>query len=183
MVSPPHLPRVVILMGVSGSGKTVVGEALARATGWRFVDSDDLHPPENRAKMSAGIPLTDADRQPWLERIRRGVIDATPGGDHCIIACSALRRAYRDLLTRDAGDVRIVLLDGTREQIAERLTARQGHFMPASLLDSQLATLERPADGEAIAVPVTGTPEAIADEILARLGASAGSAGTEDANR
>jgi carbohydrate kinase (thermoresistant glucokinase family) len=147
--------RPVVVMGVSGSGKTTVGAALADALGLRFVDGDALHPAANVAKMAAGIPLDDADRAPWLDAI--GALLAT---GPVVVACSALKRAYRDRLRAAAPELHLVFLDGSRELLASRMAARPGHFMPASLLDSQLATLERPDPDEHsvtvdIAAPVT----------------------------
>jgi gluconokinase len=136
---------IVVLMGVSGSGKTKIGRALAASLGWPFYDADDLHPPENVAKMSAGIPLTDDDRWPWLDRIVDELARAGANGGNAVLACSALRQVYRDRLAR-AGDVRFVYLKGDLETIATRLAARSHKYMPASLLPSQFATLEEPAD-------------------------------------
>jgi gluconokinase len=158
--------RVYLLMGVSGSGKTAVGQALAARIGATFVDSDDLHPPENKVKMSAKIPLTDDDRWPWLHRIRKDAIDATPPGSRCVLACSALKRVYRSLLMRGLTDVRLVYLRGSFELIAARLAARKGHFMPPDLLRSQFATLEEPAAEEGAVVDIDGTVEEITDRIL-----------------
>jgi len=135
--------RPVVVMGVSGSGKTTVGAALADALGLRFVDGDALHPAANVAKMAAGIPLDDADRAPWLDAIG-AVLAAGP----VVVACSALKRAYRDRLRAAAPGLQLVFLDGDPALLASRMTARPGHFMPASLLDSQLATLERPESDE-----------------------------------
>jgi len=135
--------RPVVVMGVSGSGKTTVGAALADALGLRFVDGDALHPVANVAKMAAGIPLDDADRAPWLDAIG-AVLAAGP----VVVACSALKRAYRDRLRAAAPGLQLVFLDGDPALLASRMTARPGHFMPASLLDSQLATLERPEPDE-----------------------------------
>lgn len=129
-------------MGVSGSGKTTVGSALAAALGRRFVDADDLHPPANVEKMAAGVPLTDDDRRPWLDAV--GAVLAEGG---VVVACSALRRAYRDRLRAAAPGLRLVFLHGTRELLAERMGHRD-HFMPVTLLDSQLATLEEPGPDE-----------------------------------
>jgi gluconokinase len=133
-------------MGVSGSGKTTVGSSLAPLLGMRFVDADALHPESNVAKMSAGIPLTDADRGPWLDAVARVLAAGS-----VVVACSALRRAYRDRLRAAAPDLRLVHLEGTRELLAERMGSRD-HFMGVALLDSQLATLEAPDDDEAALV-------------------------------
>jgi gluconokinase len=133
-------PPLVVVMGVSGSGKTTVGVALARRLGMPFSDADDFHSPENKAKMAAGIPLTDDDRAPWLESVAAWLADhADTGG---VVSCSALRRAYRDVLRGDRPRTVFLHLHGDREVLAARLAARPGHFMPATLLDSQLATLE-----------------------------------------
>ena len=154
-------------MGVSGSGKSVIGRILADRMGAVFADGDDFHPPENRAKMTAGTPLTDEDRRPWLERLRSEIIEATPPGGHAVVACSALKRSYRAILQNGDADVLIVHLHGTPELIHSRMAARRGHFMPLDLLRSQLATLEFPGEGEAMIVDISGTPEEIAESILA----------------
>jgi gluconokinase len=156
-------------MGVSGSGKTAVGEELAARLGATFVDSDDLHPPENKAKMSAKVPLTDEDRWPWLRRIRTEAIDATPPGKRCVVACSALKRAYRSVLRQDLTDVRLVYLRGSFELIAGRLAARKGHFMPPDLLRSQFATLEEPDAAEGVVVDIDTTVPQIVDRILEKV--------------
>jgi carbohydrate kinase (thermoresistant glucokinase family) len=153
--------RPVVVMGVSGSGKTTVGAALADALGLPFVDGDALHPAANVAKMAAGIPLDDADRAPWLDAVG-AVLAAGP----VVVACSALRRVYRDRLRAAAPGLLLVFLDGSREVLAARMAARPGHFMPASLLDSQLATLERPDLDEH---PVTVDIAAPVPEIVASL--------------
>jgi gluconokinase len=136
---------IIVLMGVSGSGKSTVGVALAKALGWPLVEGDDLHPPANVAKMAAGIPLTDADRWPWLDRIVVELRHVTASGGNVVLACSALKQAYRDRL-KDAGDVRFVYLRGDRETIAERLAVRHHRYMPATLLGSQFDALEPPDD-------------------------------------
>lgn len=132
-------------MGVCGCGKTTVGEALAQAIGCRFLDADDFHPPANVAKMASGVPLTDEDRWPWLDRIDAELRQILATGEHAILACSALKEAYRQRLKR-AGDVRIVYLEGDQATIAGRLAARQHKYMPPTLLPSQFATLEVPTD-------------------------------------
>src|SRR5262245_11668273 len=132
-------------MGVAGSGKTTIGALFARARSLPFVEGDDLHPPENVRRMAAGIPLTDDDRLPWLLAIAARLRDAHRAGHGLVVACSALKRSYRDLLrTRGTADVRFVFLAGSRSLLLERLAGRRGHFMPPSLLDSQLGTLEEP---------------------------------------
>ena len=133
----------IVLMGVSGSGKSTVGAALAQRLRVPYADADDFHPPENVAKMTAGEPLDDDDRRPWLDAIGEWLADHDRG----VITCSALKRAYRDLLRGHRADVEFVHLHGTREVIARRQATRPGHFMPASLLDSQFATLE-PLEGD-----------------------------------
>ena len=136
---------IIALMGVSGSGKSTVGEALASVLGWRFVDADEFHPPANVAKMRAGTPLTDEDRVPWLDRIAGELRAMLVRGESAVLACSALRQVYRDRIAR-AGDVRFVYLAGDQATIADRLAGRQHRFMPSTLLASQFATLEVPAD-------------------------------------
>ena len=164
---------VVIVIGVSGSGKSTVGLALADLLDVPFLDGDELHPEANIAKMSAGRPLDDEDRLPWLAALaaRVGAMAAAEGG---VIACSALKRKYRALIDRRGEGVEFVYLHGSRELIASRLATRHGHFMPTSLLDSQFETLEEPtADEPFIRVEIAGTPEAIADAVLAALGLAA----------
>ena len=139
---------IVLVMGVAGVGKTTIGEALAHALGARFIDADDYHPPENVAKMKAGIPLQDADRLPWLQKLNRILKDE----DRAVLACSALKESYRRRLAQGIRDFRVVYLHGSADLIRERMKARRHRYMPAALLDSQLATLEPPTD--AIAVDV-----------------------------
>ena len=136
---------IVVLMGVCGCGKSTVGRALAQELGWTFVDADELHPLTNVEKMASGIPLTDGDRWPWYERIVDELRLLGAGGKHGVLACSALKQAYRDRLAR-AGDLRVVYLKGDAATIQPRISSRSGHFMPASLLASQFATLEEPND-------------------------------------
>lgn len=157
----------VVVMGVTSCGKTTVGEALARRLGVPFIEGDRLHSPESVAKMSAGIPLTDEDRWPWLARIG----EAMRGSGGCVAACSALKRSYRQAIAAAAErPVSFIHLHGAREVLAARIAARKGHFMPASLLDSQLATLEMPGPGEtAITLDVAQTPEVLVDQALAFL--------------
>ncbi|HVU91562.1 MAG TPA: gluconokinase [Jatrophihabitans sp.] len=156
-------------MGVSGSGKSTVGGVLAGRLGWPLEEGDDLHPPENVAKMAAGHPLDDDDRGPWLQRIREWIAEREAAGENGIVTCSALKRRYRDVLRDD--QVVFVHLAGSREQLLARLTARQGHFMPASLLDSQLADLEPPeADERALTVEIGPSPAVQAATIVDKLG-------------
>jgi gluconokinase len=164
-------PRVLIVMGVSGCGKSTVGQALGTILGWDFRDGDAFHPPANVAKMKNGTPLTDDDRWPWLDAIARFIDDKRNADSHAIIACSALKRVYRDRLKGVHGDVMFVHLAGSRDLIEARMAARQNHFMPLGLLDSQFATLEPPgADEPALPVSVAGTPDIIVSHILEATG-------------
>ena len=172
---------VVVLMGVTGTGKTTVGEALAAHTGWPFADADDFHSAANRAKMHAGIPLTDEDRGPWLQSLHQQILTWLRGGVNGILACSALKESYRTELTDGTGprSVRFVFLTGPPELIRQRMEARHGHYMPESLLPSQLATLEPPQD--AIQISIDQTVPAIVDQILSAL-ATEGYAGVSEQN-
>jgi carbohydrate kinase (thermoresistant glucokinase family) len=154
---------IVLMMGVAGVGKTTIGEALARALGARFIDADDYHPPENVAKMKAGVPLGDEDRWPWLQRLNGIVKDERTA----VLACSALKESYRRRLAEGVKDFKVVYLHGSAELIRERMKVRRHRYMPAALLDSQLATLEPPAD--AIAIDVAAAPEDSVAAIVARL--------------
>ena len=163
-------PCALVIMGVSGSGKSTIAEALAKRLDWRFADGDKFHPASNVAKMSAGQPLTDEDRWPWLQAIA-DEIDRLCGKEQpVVVACSALKRAYRNVLVHGRDDVRIVFLDGTEALIAGRLAARRGHFMPPGLLASQFKTLEPPtADERPVTVSIDATVEAIVDDIIRQL--------------
>lgn len=142
MVAAVSAAQHVVVMGVSGSGKTTTGTALAEAIGWRFVEGDSFHPAENLRKMAEGIPLDDADRAPWLHALADQIAAAEARGECLVIGCSALKRSYRDILRGGAPRVRFLHIDGPREVLARRLAQRSGHFFPPRLLDSQLATLE-----------------------------------------
>ena len=164
-------PAVVVVMGVSGCGKSTIGAMLAHRLHWTYEDGDWFHPQANIDKMHHGEPLTDADRWPWLRAIA-GWIDATRrAGDHGVVACSALKRAYRDILIGERDDVRLVYLKGDRDLIARRLAARFDHFMPASMLDSQFAALEEPTpDEHPIVTSIAPHPREIVAAIVRRLG-------------
>ncbi len=167
---PEAAPHALIVMGVSGSGKTTIGEELARRIGWRYEDADTFHPPSNVAKMSAGHPLSDEDRWPWLRAIAGEIDRAVAAGERIVIGCSALRRVYRDLLVHGRDDVRIVYLQGTQALIAGRLGLRKDHFMPAALLESQFKTLEPPTpDEHAVTVSIDAPAGTIVDDILRQL--------------
>jgi gluconokinase len=157
-------------MGVSGVGKTTVGQGIAKALGWVFAEGDDFHPAANVAKMHAGQPLTDADRAPWLAAIAAWIGEREAAGTGGIVTCSALKRSYRDELRSGHRDVRFICLTAPRALLESRLTSRVGHFMPASLLDSQLATLEPlQPDEEGVTIDVTGTEEQVEQQALAAL--------------
>jgi len=159
---------VLVIMGVAGSGKSTVAGLLAGRLGWDLAEGDDMHPAANIAKMAAGHPLTDEDRWPWLARVADWIREHTAAHRPGIVTCSALKRSYRDVLRGDG--VIFVYLAASRELIAHRLAARHGHFMPAALLDSQLATLEPPGpDEQAITVDVSGSPAETASLIMAAL--------------
>lgn len=163
-------PTVVVLMGVSGCGKTAVGRLLARELGWAFHDADDFHPPANVERMRHGVPLTDAERMPWLDAVGRFIGAAVAERRGVVIACSALARRYRDRLGLPDPRVRLVHLDGPADLIRSRLEARAGHFMPPALLESQIALLERPAaDENALAIDVAAEPDALAARIAAAV--------------
>lgn len=154
-------------MGVCGCGKTTVGRLLARSLGCTFIDGDDLHPTANIRKMAAGTPLTDADRRPWLERVRACIDEARASCRPVVVACSALKTSYRRILGTEATDVLLVFLHGSEELLQERLEARPGHFMPPGLLASQLETLEVPR--RCLALDVTAPPDALVEQVLAHL--------------
>jgi carbohydrate kinase (thermoresistant glucokinase family) len=140
--------KSILVMGVSGSGKTTLGQALAAALGWPLIEADDFHSPANVAKMKKGIPLTDADREPWLEAIGTAMAQYTGRGQSVVVSCSALKKSYRDLLRRDAPSMLTVFLRADKTTLRDRLAHRPGHFMPGDLLDSQFAAFEPPAADE-----------------------------------
>ena len=163
-------PCALIVMGVSGSGKSTIAAALSERLGWRFEDGDSFHPASNVEKMRAGHPLTDEDRWPWLNAIADEIARACSNGERIIIACSALKHAYREVLLRGRDDVRFVFLKGTQELIADRLAHRKGHFMPPGLLTSQFNTLEPPEASEhVITASIDESVEAIVDGIVRQL--------------
>jgi len=163
-------PCALVVMGVSGSGKSTIADSLAARLGWRCEDGDTFHPASNVAKMSAGHPLTDEDRWPWLQAIADEIDRVCKAGERAVIACSALKRAYRDILVHGRNDVRIIFLNGTQELIAGRLAARKGHFMPPGLLTSQFATLQPPdANEHPVTVSIDAKVETIIDDIIRQL--------------
>ena len=163
-------PQVLVIMGVSGSGKSTIAHMLADRLRWPFLEGDDLHPPSNVAKMAAGHPLTDEDRVPWLRAIAAWIDARLAAGEPGIISCSALKHAYRDILVGDRPHVRIVYLQGDKALIARRLSDRKGHFMPPALLDSQFATLEEPTSDEHPLIVHIGDPtEKEVEDVIAAL--------------
>jgi gluconokinase len=159
-------------MGVSGSGKSLIGAALARALGVDFVEGDDYHTAANVARMASGIPLTDDDRAEWLRSLAARIRKAKESGTGLVVSCSALKRSYRDILRGAAGELQFVFLQGSRALLAGRLTSRRGHYMPPSLLESQLATLEEPSpDEQAWMCDIRESPEDIVTALVARASA------------
>ncbi|MFP7724186.1 gluconokinase [Lysobacter sp. D1-1-M9] len=157
-------------MGVSGSGKTTIARALAERLGHDFMDADDLHPPANRARLAAGTALTDADRAPWLDSVARAISSRVAGGGRIVVACSALKRVYRDRLRRAAEHMVFVHLDLDRDTLMQRIHRRRGHFMPQSLLDDQLATLQPPAaDERAVIVRPLGPVADTVEQVISNL--------------
>jgi gluconokinase len=178
------IPCALVVMGVSGSGKSTIADRLAERLSWSYEDGDRFHPASNVAKMSAGRPLTDEDRWPWLQAIADEIDRVCKAGQHAVIACSALKRAYRDVLVHGRSDVRIVFLNGTEQLIASRLARRKGHFMPPGLLESQFKTLQPPdASENPVTVSIDASVEAIVDDIVRQLGLSPADSGTPRRNR
>jgi gluconokinase len=167
---PQRHMTIAVMMGVSGSGKTTIAAGVAQREGWTLVEGDKFHPPANVEKMSHGIPLTDEDRWPWLHAIAAEIDAMRARGESAVVACSALKRAYRDILIGDRNDVVLVYLQGDHALIAARMAARKGHFMPPALLDSQFATLEEPGpDEHPLVVSIAPPPEAIVEDVLRQL--------------
>lgn len=167
-------PDAIVVMGVSGSGKTTVALGIARAMGWRFAEGDEFHPQANVDKMARGEPLTDEDRWPWLRLIGDWVSETVSRGESAVVTCSSLRRAYRDLLREGRPEVRFCHITGDADLIEERMERRTGHYMPPSLLPSQLSTLEPlEADEPGVVVSTEGTPEQVLDRALRALGLAA----------
>src|SRR5271165_1234057 len=165
----PEAPSVAVVMGVAGAGKTTVGERLAEWLGWEFIEGDRLHQPENVAKMRSGHPLTDADRTPWLDAVARAIDAWRARNARGVVTCSALKRDYRRRIIGEREGVRLVFLQGSRELIAKRIAPRLGHFMPASLLDSQFEVLDPPGPDEN---PINVSIDQPLDRIVAEIGAA-----------
>ena len=163
-------PTAVVVMGVSGSRKTTVAHLLARRLGWEFTEGDDHHPPANVEKMRSGVPLDDHDREPWLRGLAGWIAEREQAGTSCVLTCSALRRSYRDLLREGNDSVFFAHVAVPEQVLVERVTSRTGHYMPPSLLTSQLATLEPLGDDEpGVTVPGTGSADEVVDDVLAVL--------------
>ena len=158
---------VIVVMGVSGSGKTTIGEILAERLGWSFFDADNFHSEANKQKMKTGIPLTDEDRMSWLQALQDLIRENDQAGKSIVLACSALKARYRQILSEGAADVRFVHLQGEKQLIADRLAQRKGHYMNPGLLDSQFEALEVPQD--ALNVDISGNPDSIADTVIESL--------------
>lgn len=166
------VPQTLVITGVSGSGKTTVGTSVAERTGATFLDADDFHPPTNVAKMAEGVPLDDGDREPWIDALVAELDRRAGRGEAVVLACSALRRRHRERLRHAADDVVVVHLDVRIDELRDRLERRGDHFMPASLLDSQLDDLELPDPERTIVVDGDGPPDRVVEEVLRRVGRS-----------
>lgn len=163
-------PGVIVVMGVAGSGKSTIAAELARRLGWRFAEGDSFHPAANVEKMREGVPLTDVDRWPWLDAIAAWVRQTRASGARCVVACSALKRAYRERIADGRADVRFVYLKGTYDLVSTRMASRTGHYMPLALLRSQYETLEEPgSDENPLVIPIERPPEELATRILEAL--------------
>jgi gluconokinase len=167
-------PGVIVVMGVAGSGKSTIAVDLARRLGWRFAEGDSFHPPMNIEKMRNGVALTDADRWPWLDAIAAWVRETRQAGERCVVACSALKRRYRERIADGRDDVRFVYLQGAYDLVARRMASRTGHYMPLALLRSQYQALEEPGTEEnPIVLSIERPPEELAARILEALGGTA----------
>jgi gluconokinase len=179
-----EIPCALVVMGVSGSGKSTIANKLAERLGWSYEDADTFHPASNVAKMRAGHPLTDEDRRPWLQAIADEIDRVCRSGEHAVIACSALKRAYRDILMHGQNNVRIVYLKGPEELIANRLSLRKDHFMPSGLLASQFKTLEPPdASENPVTVSIDAPVDTIVDDIVRQLRLSPAHSDASSRNR
>jgi gluconokinase len=182
--APSNNVSAIVVMGVSGSGKSTIASMLAQRLHWVYEDADWFHPKSNIEKMHHGEPLNDEDRWPWLRAIAEWIDATRSAGGHGVVACSALKRAYRDILIGDRRDVRLVFLKGDRDLIARRIAARADHFMPSTLLESQFATLQEPqADERPIVVTIVPHPREIVEAIVSELGVESVAAETHQASR
>jgi gluconokinase len=182
--SPANDTKALVVMGVSGSGKSTIASMLAQRLHWVYEDGDWFHPKSNIEKMHHGEPLNDEDRWPWLRAIAEWIDATRHAGGHGVVACSALKRAYRDVLIGDRRDVRLVFLKGDRDLIGRRIAARADHFMPTTLLDSQFAALQEPqADERPITVSIVPHPREIVEAIVSELGIESVAAATSQASR
>ena len=173
---PERTPRILLVIGVAGAGKSTIGEAVAERLNWAYRDADSFHPQANIDKMSAGQPLNDEDRWPWLDAISGWIGERLQRGENGVVSCSGLKRVYRDRVIQGRDSVRLVFLRGEKSVIAERMAARLDHFMPTALLDSQFAALEEPdAEERPIIADIALSPERICDQILADLDLPKGS--------
>jgi gluconokinase len=163
---------IIVIMGVTASGKTTIGTRASKRLGWPFYDADEFHPPANIAKMSRGEPLTDEDREPWLQALHDKMAEEERGGRSAIFACSALKSRYRDVLRDGLSTVRFVFLKGDPEVLQARLDHRKGHFMPRTMLPSQIAALEEPEPGEALVLDAARPPNDLVDDIAGMVNAA-----------